>query len=246
MKMSHRLIVGGSFLLALLVVATASAQEQRRGRGGFGFGFGRGQQSLVSLASQEPVQKDIGLSADAVSKVSSLNEEYRAAQRKEMEGISFPEGFRDLPQNEQAAKIEEFTKKSNEATAKLNKEFTPKLQAIVGDDGIKRLKQIQLQSQGAAALTSAEVATELKITDEQKKELAEVETDYTAKQRELFRADGDREQRTAKIRELQTERDTKALAVLTPEQKEKYTALKGPAFDVSTLRTGFGGRRGNN
>jgi hypothetical protein len=34
--------------------------------------------------------------------------------------------------------------------------------------------------------------------------------------------------------------------VLTPQQKEQFTAMKGPAFDVSTLRSGFGGRRGNN
>jgi Spy/CpxP family protein refolding chaperone len=246
MKMSQRLVVGASLVLALLVVATASAQEQgRRGRGGFGFGFGRGQQSLVSLASQEPVQKDLGLSADAVSKVSSLNEEYRAAQRKEMEGISFPQNFRDLPENERAARIEEYTKKTTEATAKLNTEFTPKLKTIVGDDGLKRLKQIQLQSQGAAGLTNADVAAELKINDEQKKKLADVDAEYNTKVRALGR-DGDDQERAAKQRELRTERDTKALAVLTPEQKEKYNALKGPAFDVSTLRTGFGGRRGNN
>ncbi len=86
----------------------------------------------------------------------------------------------------------------------------------------------------------------MKINDDQKKKLAEVEAEYSSKQRELFGSDGDREQRTAKLRELQTERDTKALAVLTAEQKEKFTALKGPAFDVSTLRFSFGGRRGNN
>ncbi len=143
MKMSQRLVVGGGLVLAMLVVASALAQQQ--GRRGFGFGFGRGgQQSLVSLASQEAVQKDLGVSADAASKLSSLNEEFRAAQRKEMEGISIPQGFRDLPENERAARLEEYTKKTNEATAKLNTEFTPKLKAIVGDDGVKRLKQIQL------------------------------------------------------------------------------------------------------
>ena len=244
MMMSQRLLVGGSLLLALLVVATASAQEQRRGRGGFGFGFGTApRQTLVSLAAQESVQKDLGLSADNVTKITSLNEDYRAAREKET--VERPQGLRDLPENERNAKLEEYNKKSAEVAAKLNTEFTPKLQAIVGDDGIKRLKQIQLQSQGAAALSSAEIAAELKITDEQKKNLADVNSEYNTKVRELFGANGDQQERFAKLRELGTQRDTKALAVLTAEQKEKFTALKGPAFDVTTLGRG-GGRRGNN
>ena len=82
MSMSQRWVMLCS--LALVVVLTASAAAQQR-RGGFGFGFGRGQQSLVSLAAQEPVQKDLGLSADAAGKLNGLNDEYRAAIQKEMQ-----------------------------------------------------------------------------------------------------------------------------------------------------------------
>src|SRR5262245_27344797 len=164
MRMSQRWVMLCS--LALVVALTASAAAQQR-RGGFGFGFGRGPQGLVSLAAQEPVQKDLGLSADVVGKISPLNDEYRAALQKEAGTLDF-QGLRDLPEAERAAKLAEYTKKTAEASAKVNTEYTPKLQAIVGADSIKRLKQIQLQAQGADGLTSTEVAAELKLTDEQK------------------------------------------------------------------------------
>jgi hypothetical protein len=226
----------------VLVVLAASASAQQRG--GRGFGFGGRSQSLVGLAAQESVQKDLGLSADVVSKIGPLNDEYRAAREKE--GVQFPMGLRDLPEAERNAKTEEYNKKVAAVDAKLNTEFTPKLQAIVGADAVKRLKQIQIQSQGADAFTNADVVAQLKLTDEQKKKLADLNTEYQAKQRELF-GSGAGDQLGAKLRELRAEQTTKAEALLTAEQKTAYTALKGKAFDVSTLSFGGrGGRRGNN
>jgi len=239
-----RLIVGCSLALVLIVAATAAAQAQKGQRGGgFGFGRGGGQQSLVSLAGQESVQKDLGLSADVVSKVSTLNTEYQAAAQKEREANPLPQGFRDLPEAERTA----YLKKQTESTAKLNTEYTPKLQAIVGADSIKRLKQIQVQSQGATALNNADVASELKISDEQKKKITDLIAEYATKTQGLFGQGADFQEAAAKMRDLNKERDTKAVELLTAEQKTKFTALKGTAFDVSTLRLGFGGgRRGKN
>jgi len=245
MKMSRVLVV--CVALVLVVGAAASAQDQKGRRGG-GFGFGRGGlgQSLVGLAAQESVQKDIGLSADVVTKVGTLNAEYRAAVQKENEGNPFPQGIRDLPEAERTAKMAEYTKKANEITAKLNTEYTPKLQAIVGADSIKRLKQIQIQAQGGAALSNADVVSELKISDEQKKKIADLVAEYATKTQGLFGQGTDPTEALAKQRELNTERDGKLVAVLTAEQKEKFTALKGKAFDVTTLTFGGGGRRGKN
>jgi Spy/CpxP family protein refolding chaperone len=222
MKMSS---VVACVALVIVVAASASAQQQGQGRRGGGFGFGnfggRGTQTLVSLAGQESVQKDLGLSADAATKAGTLNDEYRAASQKEIQAIGFDfAAIRDLPEAERTAKMADYTKKMGEVTTKLTSEYTPKLKAIVGDDGIKRLKQIQLQSQGASALTNADVVSELKINDEQKKKLDDLNTEYQTKTRELGRGDGDQAEAAAKRRELRTEQDTKALAVLTAEQKE--------------------------
>ena len=221
----------------LLVAGTASAQQ--RGRGGFTFGGGGG--SLVTIAASESVQKDLGLSADTSSKIRELRDDYGAALRKEYEtaNISF-EGFQNMSREER----EKLTAKMAEVNRKLSDEFNPKVKALVSADQYKRLEQIQLQSNlrfgGPGALTYSNVASELKLTDDQKKKLEELNTDYTRRQRELFTGGGggNNEART-KLREEFT---TKTNELLTADQKSTLEKLKGPEFDVSQL--GFGGRGG--
>lgn len=82
---------------------------------------------------------------------------------------------------------------------------------------------------------------ELDFSQEQKTKLTDLRNDYNRRQQQL---DGDFQQRFAKIRELNAERDTKAMELLTAAQKLKLDELKGAPFDVSQL--GFGRRRGNN
>ena len=94
-------------------------------------------------------------------------------------------------------------------------------------------------------MRDADVAAELNLTDEQKRKISDVQTEFARKQRELFTGGGDAQERFGKMRELNTERDNKAMTVLNAEQKEKLNTLKGNAFDVSQLGFG-GGRRGKN
>ena len=57
---------------ALLVVEVAQAQR---------FG-GRSSSSLVGLAANEAVQKELGIGDDAAGKLRSLSDDYRAASQK--------------------------------------------------------------------------------------------------------------------------------------------------------------------
>ena len=68
-----------------LVVSTASAQQ--RGRGGFGFG----PYNAVTIAANDAVQKELGLSGDISGKLAVLRDDYRAAAQKEYQnaGIDF-------------------------------------------------------------------------------------------------------------------------------------------------------------
>jgi Spy/CpxP family protein refolding chaperone len=237
MKMMQRFLVSMSVLAVLFGALTAEAQQ--RGRGGFGFG-GAGR-SLLDLAADEAVQKDLGVSSDTAGKITSLRDDYRAAARKEYEtaGIDFQD-FQNLSQDER----QKLQSKMADVSAKLNDEFTPKLKETLSADQFKRLKQIQVQAQGASALTNADVAAELKLSDDQEKKLADLQAEYGRKSRELFTGGGDAQDRFAKLRTLGQERDKQAVEILTPEQKEKFAALKGSEFDVSQLRAGGRGNRG--
>jgi len=69
----------------------------------------------------------------------------------------------------------------------------------------------------------------LNLTDEQKKKISDVQSEFARrKQRELFTGGGDAQERFGKLRELNTERDNKAMTVLTAEQRKTQHA-QGPA-----------------
>jgi Spy/CpxP family protein refolding chaperone len=221
-----------------LVALIAAAAEAQQGRGGFGFG-GPGGRGLVSLAGNEAVQKDLGLSADVTSKLNTLNEDLRAARTKEYSAAGIDiQDFQNLTAEQR--------QKMTAIGTKVNEEFTPKLSGLLSADQMKRLKQINVQSQGAGALSNADVAADLALTAEQKTKLEALQTELIAKQRALFTDGGDFQERIAKMRELNSDRDKKALELLTAEQKTKFEALKGSPFDVAQLNLGGRGRRGNN
>jgi Spy/CpxP family protein refolding chaperone len=89
------------------------------------------------------------------------------------------------------------------------------------------------------------VAKALNLSEDQRRKLSDLQAEFARRQRELF-ASGDPQERFAKMRELNRERDAKMLEVLTEEQRQQFTALKGDPFDVSQLGFGGRGRRGNN
>jgi len=197
-------------------------------------GFGN---SLVMLAAVEAVQKDLGLSADTASKLTSLRDDLNAARQKEYQtaGIN-PQDFQNMSAEQR--------QKMTQIGTKLNDEFNPKLKGIVSADQYKRLQQISLQSglrnQGPTALLVPEVASELKLTDDQRQKLNALNMEFTQKQRDLFTGGGFDQAAFTKLRD---ERTAKTMDVLTGEQKETLNKLKGSEFDVSQLGFG-GGRRG--
>ena len=229
------------FLVTLFVVGLAGVvvgqQKGRGGRGGFGFGGFGGGGTLLTLAANESVQKELGLSGDIAGKLTALRDDYRAAQVKEYQtaGID-PQDFQNI--------TAELRQKMTAVGRKLNDEFNPKVKELVGADSYKRLEQIELQwnlqNRGPGALTYSHIAAELKLTDDQTKKLNDLQTALDAKQRELFSGGGFDRDAFAKLRE---ERNEKTMALLTAEQKDKLKSLQGSPFDVSQIGFGFG-RRG--
>ena len=107
-------------------------------------------------------------------------------------------------------------------------------------------QQIQLQVQGADALSNADVVTALSITDDQKAKMKTISDEAQTKMQEAL-ANLTGPERMTKMQELNKELLDKLLAVLTPDQVAQFDKMKGPKvdFDLSTImRGGRGGRGG--
>jgi hypothetical protein len=220
--------------LTLTLLAAGPAPAQR-------FGFGR-TSSLPSLAAYEAVQKELQASAELAAKLNALADEYRNASQREFTALGIDySAISDLPALERAAEMRMASEKTAGVSRKLAAQFNPKLEQLLTGEQFARLKQIQLQSAGIDVWTEPEFAKELELSEAQITKITELRNDYSRRQQLL---DGDFQQRFARIRELNAERDRKAIELLNPQQQEKLAALKGAPFDTTQL--GFGRRRGNN
>ena len=202
-------------LLATLLTTDASAQPP----GGRGRGMG-GMMSHASLLRQEPVQADIGLSADLKKKIAS-----ELPERGPGGGGGNP---RDMSDEQRQKWMEERRAR--------NTEDDKKIAGLLDTKQLARLKQIRVQALGAGALMDESIAKELSVTDDQVSKLQSAMRD--------MRQGGGGGGNPGEMRAKMT---AKAMEILSADQKAKLEAIKGPAFDVSKLQMrgpGGGGRPG--
>src|SRR5438876_652853 len=126
MRRTNRILCCVAILATALTVTSAFAQQKGKGRGGLGGAFGGA--NLVTVAANEAVQKDLGLSGDVVSKLTSLRDDVTAARQKEYQnaGVSF-QNFENMSAEER----QKMRDKIAEVDKKLNDEFNPKVKALV-------------------------------------------------------------------------------------------------------------------
>lgn len=255
MKIRNGIRWSGALAIVALVAGTVVAQPPG-GRGGFGGGRGPG--NPLALLAQEPVQKELGLSAEAIEKGRKVLEEMREAGQAEMQKV-FGDGGGAGP-NMTDEQRKEMQSKMAATTQALHAKFAPQVKALLSEEQYARLQQIGWQVAGSNALTDAEVVKQLGLSKEQTEKIAASNQEYQAKQfammREAFAGrggpGGQGGQRPggggaagggdfrAKAQELNKERDAKALDVLTADQKAAFEKLKGKSFDVSQLQMGRG------
>ncbi len=247
----------GVGLLTVLMCATVAFAQQPGGggqggppRGGFGGGFS----SPLTLAANTAVQKELGLNEEQVAKIKTLNEEARAEMRSAFGPGGFGGGGQDLSNEERQKRMNEAREKLAAAAKKVNEKVIPKLNETLTDSQRERLQQIGWQAAGAQALQDVKLGEELKLSKEQREQLAAISKEAADKQTELFGGGrggpgaggggGDFQERFAKMREMTEARDKKSSEVLTSDQREQLEKMKGKPFDVAALRGGFGGGRG--
>jgi hypothetical protein len=228
------------FSLAMAMLGILGAALAPRPAAAQRFGFGSRSNSLVGLAANQAVQKELAIDEDAAARLDKLNDAYRSAAQKELASLGIDYGaLGDLPAAERAAEMRRASERTAEVTRKLTAEFLPQLADVLKPEAIERLKQIQLQASGAEMWIEPPIADVLKLTADQQQRLRKLRDDTARRQQQL---DGDFQQRLARTRELTAARDAQSLDLLTAAQKAKISDLQGPPFDTSQLT--FSRRRG--
>jgi Spy/CpxP family protein refolding chaperone len=158
-------------------------------------------------------------------------------KEKGMKMIEKLGALKDVPEDKLEEKLRETFKEELEAPMK-------EVEKILKPEQLTRLKQISRQQGGPAAYLKAENVADLKITDEQKKKLKEINDELVKDVMELRGGAGGGkggfgplppETRT-KITALTKEATDKAVDVLTSEQKSKWKELTGEPFTVTFER----------
>jgi Spy/CpxP family protein refolding chaperone len=212
--------------LAVVLFATSSASAQ----------FGRNFRippvvSDIMSMRAEKVQKELALSEEQTTAIVEIAAEM---QSDAMEIIS---GLQDLTPDEREEELPNVMEMISERAAGLQK----RLDKILDEKQMARIGELSLQRRGSEALDDEKVAKALKITADQKKQLAAIQdaaaTEQEAMMKEFF--GGDRDELRGKIRALNKEMADKALAVLTTEQTEQLDKMKGAKFEFPRRR-GFG------
>jgi hypothetical protein len=183
------------------------------------------------LILREEVRKDLGLSEEVASKLRSLNDGSRAALQKEYQDAGI--NPQDIPNL-----TAELRRKSLDIGQKIEDEFSAKAKELLTAEQNKRLQQIQLQYRlnlsGPTGLLAPDVAAELKLTDDQRQALQALRGEFVRSL--LPRGGGNDREAMEKNKQNQESVATKAIDVLTAEQKETLDRLKGSAFDFSNFR----------
>jgi Spy/CpxP family protein refolding chaperone len=195
--------------------------------GGFRGGFGGG--GVLGLLYRDDVRQDLQLVDEQQENVDALAEEIRADIQDEMRDMF--RQMQDLSDDERRQQFEKIRERMEEVNADAEK----RLKKVLLPHQFDRLKQInvqmRVQEQGAAALTSGDLAETLDLTDAQRERLEERAAEV---QQEL----------QEKINQLRIEARNKMLDVLTAEQRAKLESLMGDDFAATEAAPGFGRRGG--
>jgi len=209
----------------IAAVESQAAEESRRGSG-----RGSSRSSLFGLLRLEQVQKEMKLNKEQTTKVQAIIENLGAELREQ---------YTALREIEDRQKQRE---KMSELRDQFDDRVREQLRDVVEREQMMRLYQIRLQVRAVVdSLANRYVAGRLKITDDQKNRLAEINKDMQAKRSELFSSmrDASREQRSEayqKYRKIRSDADEQALGLLTAEQKKAFEEMKGEKIELQTGR----------
>ncbi len=173
---------------------------------------------------REAAQEDLKLTAEQKEKV----EEHL---RERIQDIGqFFQSLDGVNGEEREKKLHDFRQKAQEKLSSV-------LKATLKEDQSKRLHQLGLQQEGAFALFHGrpEIAKDLKITDEQRKQFMAVVQDMQKKIAPLIKeaqSGGDPQEIRPKAMKIRKEHEGKIEALLTDAQKKQWKEMLGKPLNL--------------
>ena len=176
------------------------------------------------LVFRDAVQEELKLTAEQKEKV----EEQLREQLPDI--MQFFQSLDGVKGEEREKKLQAFRQKAQE-------KLTAVLKATLKEDQSKRLHQLGLQQEGAFALFHGgpEIAKDLKITDEQRKQFMAVVQDMQKKIAPLIKeaqSGGDPQEIRPKAMKIRKEHEGKIEALLTDAQKKQWKEMLGKPLDL--------------
>jgi hypothetical protein len=199
------------------------------------------------------VQKELKIDGDQKALLDDLLLDLRDQMRELWTGIGFGE---DLTQEERQDRMEQAREKSED----IGKKGEEMVAMILEPTQMERVNQLQLQREGIQAFARPEVAKKIGLTEEQRDKMSLLRDEVSQQMRQAFQgfqgfrdlSSEERREAFAKMREQREkmEQDRKKIdgdifALLTSEQKEIWTKMKGKEFKFpERRRRGGRGNRG--
>jgi hypothetical protein len=174
------------------------------------------------LVYRDKVQEELKLSKDQKEKLHDHLKEGLPDHMKFFEGLGEKKG------QEREKELKAYRAKAHEKLAAVLKD-------ALKDGQRKRLRQLELQQEGAFALGGEEVGKQLKITDEQRKKFVAVVQDMQKKVQPLIKEaqqDGKADEIRPKVMKIRKEYAGKLEAILSGEQKKQWKEMLGKALDL--------------
>ena len=177
------------------------------------------------LLLNESVQKELKLTDEQSLKVKEVVHEIRHSHQEELEKLRT-----QAVGDRQTQLFEKFKAYSDETLKSVSPLLRP--------DQAKRLKQIKLQQAGFDAFADTEVLKLIDLTDAQKAQIQKIKEELNQKGRQALQAGpktGFAEAMT-KLTTLRRDALSKAVDVLSAEQKKTWKELTGDAFEIKFER----------
>jgi hypothetical protein len=190
---------------------------------GMGFGGPGSIQPLVAIVQLPEVVTELKLSDAQKGAIEELQQTAMEASRERMSQWN-PQEIFDLDESARTVRFNEMRTEMD----KLNAEFDAKLKDVLQADQWKRLDQLAVQRQGLGALVRSEIATALKLTGEQTKQVKAWQAPFAPQLGDGEFPDFEKLQRE------RAELEKQIVDSMSSEQKAAWDELRGPAFTFTS------------